>query len=108
MQHVPAQAEAGHDAGAVVLDQDVGAVHEFEEGGLVGRVLEVHGDGALVAVPGHERRAFAVDEGRHVAGAVAAPGLLDLQHIGAMVGQHHRCIGAGEMAGQVQHQEAVE
>ena len=74
---------------------------------LVGGLLQVQHDRALVAVPRHERGALAVDEGRHVARGVASR-RLDLDDLGAVVGQQHRAIGAGQVAGQVEDQKMFE
>ena len=49
----------------------------------------------------HERRAPA-------AGVVAAAGALHLDHPGAEVAQHHRGVRAGEGAGEVDDEDAVQ
>jgi len=50
LQHFPADAEPIHDAGAQVLDQDVGLAGQLLEDALALRVLQVERDALLVAV----------------------------------------------------------
>jgi hypothetical protein len=42
------------------------------------------------------------------AGLVAHTGSLDLDHVGAEVGQHHRAVGTRENAREVEHPEPIE
>jgi len=91
----------------IILDQDIRPVHQVEQRRTVGLLLQVQHHRPLVAVPRHEGRALAVHEGRHRAGGVAG-GRLDLDHLGAVVGQQHGAVRAGQMAGQVQHQQMIE
>ena len=71
------------------------------------RILEVQGNGALVAIPDHERRALAADERRHPPRAVAAVGPLDLDDVGAVHAKQHRAVGPGEMTGQIDDPEPL-
>lgn len=94
-----ADAEALGDAGAVALDQDVGALGEVEDaGGPVGG-LEVDHDGALVAVG---------DVVRGVEGESRAAGAVHPHHVGAEVGQEHGREGAGADPGEFDHAHAGE
>ena len=111
-QRVPAAEEAVDDARGVVLDVRVGNAHEVEEQLAAGLAAQVEGD-ALVAARGVVEGVAAVPEAladvaagearahralrllpRHVAD-VAAGGRevldrLDLDHLGAEVGEHER------------------
>ena len=107
MQSRPAKTEPVEDAGTVVFDQDIGLVDQLQQRRLVVGLLQVQHNRPLVAVPGHEWRAFAIDEGRHAAGGIALR-RLDLDDLGAMVGQQHRAVRAREVAGQVQDQKVIE
>lgn len=84
---VGAHAEAFRDAGAVALDEDVGAFDEVQDGGRAFGGLEVDEHRALVAVGEVAGRIDAEDCG--------AAGAVDPHHVGAQVGQEHR----GERAG---------
>ncbi|CAM5713196.1 hypothetical protein SGRIM128S_05205 [Streptomyces griseomycini] len=92
-------AEALGDAGAVALDQDVGAFGQVEDAcGAVGR-LQVDDHGALVAVGDVVRR---VDAESRAAGAVHA------DDVGAQVGEEHGGERAGPDTGQLDHAHAGE
>ncbi len=94
-----ADAEPFGDAGAVALDQDVGAFGEVQDAGGAVRGLEVDDHGALVAVGDV---AGGVDPEARTAGAV------DADHVGAQVGQEHGGEGPGPDAGQFDHAHARE
>ena len=72
--------------------------------GQVGGVLEVEREAALVAVDRLEvgRLPPLVVRGPPGAGLVSSPGPLDLRHLGAEVGEHHRRERTGEDAGEVE------
>src|SRR6267142_2480706 len=93
-QRLVVHAEARGDAGPVVLDEDVGGRHQLLQDGDALGALEVEYEAALVAVDGQEGRR---DTGRgleiHRAGRLA-PGRLDLDDVGAHVGEEHRAEGA--------------
>jgi hypothetical protein len=92
-----------------VLDHDVGRLDELRHDGPPLRPREVERDRAPVAVDGEEVGRVVAVEGRPpVAGVVAETGPLDLQDVGAEVGQHHAAVGAGEHPGQVQDAHAAE
>jgi hypothetical protein len=96
--HVRADAHLADDAGAQVLDQDVGALRTsvFSLATSSASLMSMH-DRLLVAVGGVEEQRVAVDERRAPeAGIVAAVGLLHLDHLGAHVGQDH----PGQRTGQ--------
>lgn len=89
------QPQAVHDAGAVVFDQYVGAGDQLDGCVALGLVLQVQGDRALVAVQGGEVLAVAIGDGRPAAQGVACAGRLDLDDVGAHVGQQHAAERAG-------------
>src|SRR5262249_41130994 len=70
------------------------------------RWLEVEGQAALVAVHGHEVGRFTAKEGRPAASVVAPSGLLQLDHVGAHVAQHHGAERPGQDAGEVENTDA--
>ena len=87
------EAELVHDAGAEILHQHVRRSDQAPQYPGAARLLEVERDALLVAVHHQERRRHVADPGRnHVAGVVAGRDLLDLDHLGAHVGEHQ---GAG-------------
>ena len=89
-QHVVAEAQPFHRADAEVFDDDIGAVDDPPQRRVRRRVLQVERDAPLVAVHHHERARLAVDFGRREAPRVVAVGhALDLDHVGAHVGEQH-------------------
>ena len=103
------QPHAIQRAGPEVLHQDVGALEQGVEHPAAVRVLQVEGDALLVAVDAQEVRALARLERRPPrAGVVPLARLLHLDDARAHVGEHHRAVGAGEDAGEVEHGHAVE
>jgi hypothetical protein len=111
------QAEPGEQAGPVVLDEHVGLGAQRAQPVGTRGVLEVQPHRPLAAVGGEEVRRLGgrplrgavgrLDE-RQPAAAVVAGGRLDLQHVGADVGEHHRGVGPGERAAQVDDPDACE
>jgi hypothetical protein len=84
----------------VVVDH-VGGRHEFEREAHAVGLLEIDRDVALAALATHERP----DE--TAAHAVAARGL-DLDHVGAEVGQDHRTERARQVLAEVDNANAFE
>ncbi len=108
-QHVVAEPELFERALAEVLDQHVGVAHHPQQHLLALGRLQVERDRALVAVQHQEGRRHAVDARIAIAARiVAAVGLLDLDHVGAEVGQHHAAGRAGHDLGQLEHAHAGE
>ncbi len=108
-QHVVAEPQLLHRAGAVVLRQHVGVAHHPQQDVLALRVLQVQGDAALVAVHHQERRRHAVDARLAVAARVVAAGqLLDLDDVGAHVGEHQPGGRAGHDLREFEHAQAGE
>ena len=89
LEHVIADAQLVHDAGAVVLDDDVGLLDHLEEELFALLGLQVQGDALLAAVDVGIVHAVVVLLRAHGAGIVALARHLDLDDVGAVVGQHH-------------------
>ena len=98
---VVVEPEARQAAGLEVLDEDVGATGELVGEAAVLLALEVEGDGALVPVDGEVvGRGLAAHRRHPAAGVVTARGL-DLDDLGAEVGEEHRRVWPGEDPGEV-------
>ena len=108
-ERVVAEPQALGHAGPVVLDEDVGALRQPLDDLHAFRALEVHGEPTLAAVHRHERRAVAVlrDRGQ-LARGLARARRLDLDHVGAHVGEVHRAEGGGHGLGEVDDPDALE
>ena len=108
-QRLVAQAEALHRALAEVLDCHVGGAQQSASDLQPFRVLEVHRDPALVAVHHQVGGGLALDDRRDRAAAVVAVRqLLQLDHVGAHVGEHQAAGRAGHDVRQLDHLEAGE
>ena len=98
--------EAVLHVGAVVLDDDVGLLGELHEDRVTFLALEVERDRLLVAMQVLEVEAVA--RAAHGVGAAGFGGLLDLDDLGAPVGELAHRRRAGAMRGQVEDQEIVQ
>src|SRR5207249_3238277 len=79
-----------------VLDQHIAALDHSLEHALPLGVLEVEGDAPLVAIDREVIRRHALDLRRHPRpGLVTGPRELDLDDVGAVVGEHQRAIRTG-------------
>ena len=112
-QALVADAEPVHHAGAEALEQHVGLAHEPQQHLAPGLGLEVDADRALVAVEREEERRAGARLGalvarRRPAHVVAQPRVLDLEHVGAEVGQQPGAEAAGQQPREVEHADAVE
>ena len=109
VQHVGAEPEPLQPPGPEVLDEHGGVGDEAEQDVAVGVVLEVEHDRALAAVGQLEPQALAVAlvAPRHRAQAVAV-GALDLDHVGAEVGEVARAVRSGDHRRQVEHADVGE
>ncbi len=109
-ERLVADAEAIEHARAKALDQDVGRLRQPEQCLLSPFLLQIEPDGALVPVQRQvERRAgpqgrllVRAVERRRPANVVAGAGVLDLDHIGAEVGEQERAEAPGQEPGEVQ------
>ena len=106
-QRLVAEAHAVHHAGAEVLQHDVAAPGQLAEDLDGARLAQVERDVALAAVLLREVRGDGVDARERVAGHVAL-GRLDLDDVGAHVGQHPPAVRPGEHPREVQHPHATE
>ena len=107
VQGIPTQAQPLHHAGTEILQHDVGTVDQLPEDFQIGRILEIEPDAALVAVPQHEGRALALDEGRRAAHGIALRAF-DLDDVGAEVAELHAAERARQVRRQVENHQAVE
>lgn len=103
---VVAEPEPVHAAGPEVLDDDVGAAGQFAGGGHVVGLAQVERDRALAPVDAEEVGGLVVSHRRPPGAGVVTGPALDLDHVGAQVGQEHGGVGAGQDAGEVRDQEA--
>ncbi len=107
-----ADAEGRECAGPVILDHDVGVLDELLEDRAAALLLQVEGDGPLVRALRHEAGSHvppvqcAVVAG--LAALVALHRVLDLDHVGAVVGQQLAAPRAGQHAAQVEHAHALQ
>ncbi len=101
-------AERVDHAGAEALDDDVGAPREGEERPAAARVLEVDRDRALVAVHRPVERACGPAVRAERARIVAGTGVLDLDDVGAQIGEMERAHRPGQQPRQVEHAHAGE
>ena len=103
VQMLEAEPQAVERARPEVLDQDVGARQEALEQRAAARLLEIERDAEFGAVDGQEVAAFSLDKRRPPdARVVPLAGILDLDHLGAEIGQRHRGVGPREYPRQVQ------
>src|SRR5262249_34042070 len=79
----------------------------LENRGPGGR-LEIQGQAPLAPIDRHEVARLATDERRPLARVVALAGLLDLDHVGSHVAEHHRGERTGPDAREVQHADAAQ
>ena len=105
-----AEAHFAHGAGAQVLHHHVGAQDQLLKDLLPAGVAQVQRQALFVAVVAHEARrlpgAVFFGEGRHGAPGVAAARTLDLDDLGAGIGQQQSAIGAGHVLLQTGNPDA--
>jgi hypothetical protein len=104
---VPAQPEALHHAGSAVLDEDVGLEHERARRVAGRRVLEVERDRALAAIDRREVLGVAVRDRWPLPHRVAL-GRLDLDDLGAEVGEQHAAERPGRHLAELDDAHALE
>ena len=105
-QHVVADAPFVERARLEILDQDVGGLQHLHQHGAAAFGGEVEADRALVAVDADEIGRVLLVEGRAPVAHLVAGRRLDLDHVGAVVGEDLRAIGAAEHAREVDHAQA--
>src|SRR5207245_7969673 len=102
-----AETHLRHHARAEVLEHDVGLLHERGEDLLAARIAQVEADALLAAVVNREVYALAPYHRRMGARLLAAR-RLDLDDLGAEIGEGHAAAGARLGAGQPQDPHRVE
>ncbi|OIQ67267.1 hypothetical protein GALL_511550 [mine drainage metagenome] len=105
-QHVVADAPFVERAGLEILDQDVGALEHLHQHGAAALGGKVEPDRALVAVDADEIGRVIVVERRSPLADLVAGRRLDLDHVGAVVGEDLRAIGSAENAREVDHAQS--
>ncbi len=106
VQHLGAEPHALERARPIVLDQHVAALDQLEQQLLAARVAQVERDALLVAGIDLPVQRLAAD--LPVAQRIALAGVLDLDHLGAEIGQLQRQHVAGDQPRQVEDRDAVE
>ncbi len=108
-QRLPADAPALERADLEILDQDIGLADQAlqDVGALVGAQVERHR--LLVALLAEEQQGFlALALGAEAAQRVAGPRQLDLDRLGAELGELGGAERPGDVARHVEHADAVE
>ncbi len=106
-QPVIAKAHLVHDAGAEILQHDVGGLDQLREHLLAAGVAQVEAEALLAAVVDREIDALPAHQRRRLAGFLAAQ-FLDLDDFGAEVGEDHAAARPGLVARQLQDPDPVE
>jgi hypothetical protein len=96
-----------HDSRPEAFDETVGVGYQPADGGHVICVTQVNDHALLSPVDWMEVRRVAALEGTGTASRVAARGL-ELDHPGAQVAKDHGCERASQVAGEVEHDKALE
>jgi hypothetical protein len=105
-EDILAQSKLLHDAGPVILEQHIGAGDELEQDRSAGVRAQVELDAALAAVVGDEiRTVLLAAKGPE---RIAALRMLDLDHVGAEVGQHHARERSRDHGAQLDDAHALE
>ena len=103
-QRIPAEPPALEGAGDEVLDEHIGVAHEPLQERLTAGVRQVERDRALAARVNFPPQLAALTQPR--AQRIAATWIFDLDHVGAVIGQHGREHAAGDEARAVDHTQA--
>ncbi len=103
-----AQPPLFHRAGLEVLHQDVGARQEAQQHLATLLLAQVEGDAALVAVHADEVGGVVVVERRPPVAHLVALRRLDLDHVGAVVGEDLGAVRPAQHAGQVDHLQPLQ
>jgi hypothetical protein len=92
------------NAGAVVIDDDIGFFDQFVKYLPAPVAIQVEDDALFVAVMGNKIGAFPF---KHIGGCatttVAGTGPLDLDNFRAQISQNHGAVGSGDDGGQVKN-----
>jgi hypothetical protein len=105
-QHDVADAPFVQRARLEILDQDVGAFQHLHQNGAPALGSKIEPDRALVAVDADEIGRILAMERRSPVAHLVAGGRLDLDHVGAVIGEDLRAIGAAEHAREIDHAQS--
>ena len=105
---MPAKAQAIHHTRAIAFNQDVRVLGQPEKKVAAELGLEVQRNASLVAVQRVEQNALSLDKWRRPPHVVAAVGFLDLDHVGAHVGEEHRAEGTRQQPGEVKDPDSAQ
>ena len=108
LEHIVAQAQLFHGAGAVVLNDNVRLFHHFLENLFCLRVFQIQRAAHLAAVEVGEIHAVVVDEGAHAAAVIAALGIFNLDDRCTHVGQDGAAVRSCQHPRQIQNDHAVQ
>ena len=106
-QPVVAEPHLVHDPGPEVLQDDVGGLDQCREDPLAALGAQIEAEALLAAVVDREIDALAAHQGRGFARLLAAQ-FLDLDDLGAEVGEDHAAARAGLKPRQFEHPDTVE
>ncbi len=105
-QPVIAKAHLVHDPRAEILQYDVGGLDKLGEYFLAARMAHVEAQALLTAVVDREIDALAAHQRRRLTGFLAAQ-FLDLDDLGAEVGEDHAAARTGLIPRQFEHPDPV-
>ena len=105
-QDVVADAPFVQRARLEILDQDIGRLEQLHQHRAAAGGCEIEADRALVAVDADEIGRILLMEGRAPIASFIARGRLDLDHIGAVVGEDLRAIGTAKHARKIDHSQS--
>src|SRR5262249_50733482 len=97
------EAEPADGAGPETFEEDVGAFQQPPQDLLAGWTLEVDGDAAFAEIADDRESAVAAIALAGGARPVAVADALDLDHVGAVLGQQHGAVGTGDALAEVDH-----
>ena len=100
--------EAIDHAGTERLEDHVGGLGEAQEGLAPGLALEIDREAPLAPVRIAEIDRVAVLGGPDHARGIAALRILDLDHVRAVIGHHHRQMRTRQEPGEIQHSDPFE
>ena len=100
-------AEASRHRGPEILDQHIGALDHAVQDRQPLLLLQIEGNGALTAIGPEKEASLTRQAGGELAEHVALR-RLDLDDVGAEIGEQGAAIGTGEVAAEIEHRDAAE
>ena len=98
-----------HHAGGEILHDYIRPRDQFTRDVASCRISEIKRDAALIAVQTDKSSAFAGEVSVFIApGIIASIRVLDLDDLGAKIGQGLRARRAGDHPGEIHHQQTIE